>query len=92
MIEKLLDNYYVKKLKNRIEKYMGIMYFLSLDYYVEYKDKHLYLYVKKVKYSNYTRILTIDESYVLTGLVNFKDLCDSIDEWVHLYNKEENNE
>lgn len=89
MIEKLLDNYYCKKLKNKIERYMGIMYFLSLDYYVEYKNKHLNLYVKKVKYANYTRLLAIDESYFLSNLVNFKELCDSIDSWVSLYNEEE---
>jgi hypothetical protein len=89
MIEKLLDNYYFKKLKNKIERYMNIMYFLSLDYYVEYKDKHLYLYVKKVKYANYTKLLGINEDYLLSNLVNFKELCDSIDSYVSLYNEEE---
>ena len=91
MIDKILDKYYFKKLKNKIEKYMSLMYFLSYDYYIEYKDKHLYLYIKKVKYANYVRLLTIDEDWVLSDLVNFRKLADTIDKYVELY-KEENNE
>ena len=89
MIEKLLDNYYFKKLKNKVERYMNVMYFLSLDYYIEYKDEHLYLYVKKVKYANYTKLLTINKDFFLSNLVNFQKLCDTIDSYVSLYNKEE---
>ena len=89
MIDRIIDNYYAKKLKNKIEKYMGLMYFLSLDYYVEYKNKHIYLYIKRVKYANYTRLLSIDEDWILSDLVNFRKLADTIDNYVELYNKED---
>ena len=90
MIDKILDRYYFKKLKNKIEKYMLLMHSLSYDYYVEYSNNHLYLYIKKVKYTNYIRLLTIDEDWILSNLVNFRKLANLIDKYIELYAEENN--
>ena len=68
---------------------MSIVYFLSLDYYVEYKHKSLALYVKKVKYLNYTKLLSVDGDWILSDLVNFRKFTDSIDKYVKSYIEEE---
>lgn len=87
MIEKILDKYYVKKLKKFLDRELMI-YFLD-HRYID-KDMFLELQIKEEQYNDkqYKEILTFYKSEIFNNLCNQKELSQCLHEAVGRYLKE----
>lgn len=80
MIEKILDKYYAKKLKEKMEYDLSLYY---VDKYFKFTNNLLELYIKdrKWKETEYILVMAIPFSECFEKIVNYKykDLIERVD-------------
>lgn len=89
MIDKILDNYYTRKLKYYVKKICNYrLYRLDLKY--EIKNGYLKMFVKKKKYNKkqYQLVFSVSKKDSLLYLVGIQDLLNQINKFLDNYSKE----
>lgn len=89
MIDKILDNYYTRKIKYYVQVLCNYrLYRLDLKY--EIKNDYLKMYAKKKKYNKkqYQIVFSISKKDSLLYLVEIKDLLEQINKFLDNYSKE----
>ena len=89
MIDKILDNYYTRKLKYYVKKICNYrLYRLDLKY--EIKNGYLKMFVKKKKYNKkqYQLVFSVSKKDSLLYLVAIQDLLNQINKFLDNYSKE----
>ena len=84
MIEKILDKYYMKKLKLLIKQYM-LQYLL--DYRFVNKKNTIDLEIKKVSYNNsmYKNIYSISKDKAIFYITDYKEMQKSLNRVINSY-------
>ena len=84
MIEKMLDKYFTKKLKNRISTYMMYWY---IDTRFIKKADHIILQIKRPHYKDetYTTIYDFYECSSIYYLLDIENVCKDLEESVNKY-------
>ena len=84
MIEKILDKYYMKKLKLLIKRYM-LQYLL--DYRFVNKKNTIDLEIKKVSYNNhmYKNVYSFCKDKVIFYITDYKELQKTLNKEIRLY-------
>ena len=89
MIDKILDNYYTRKIKYYVEGLCNYrLYRLDLKY--EIKNGYLKMFVKKKKYNKkqYQLVFSVSKKDSLLYLVGIQDLLNQINKFLDNYSKE----
>lgn len=85
MIEKILDNYYTKKIIDKI-KFYTMIYVLDFNYVFE-KDRVL-IECKNKKYKDFTPIIQIDKKRAFSYLCDYDNFIKRIKRLIDDYCKE----
>jgi hypothetical protein len=88
MIEKILDNYYSKRLIDKL-KMTECIYCLDFKNIIEKNEVVVYCKIRKYKDKNYTRIMNFPKKYVFYYLSNYDNFRNDIEECIKEYYKEE---
>ena len=91
LVEKILDEYYLRRLILKIE--LILLLYRYLDYKTLVRDNRLYIYVKfKIENDKqYKEIYSLPKAESFTALVNYKEFEDRLKEYIQEYIKDEKN-